>query len=104
MWVPVPVRDVQLRRFRPSQTPPVNDLEQGRVPVCGQRSFPAAAGGVVDLIVGVIEEPLQLDPGEGPTAWVSLVLGQMSGGVPFVTALRGVGAELFFAHGRPVIK
>jgi hypothetical protein len=83
--IPAPVRDVELRHLRPAQPPPVDDLEHRRVPVGGQRPLPLRMHGAVHLVIGVVQEPLQLFPGERPRFRVPLVTVKVRDRVPLMT-------------------
>ena len=61
--VAAPVNDIQLRRLGAPQPPAVDHLEQRRVPVGGQRALAFRPHRALDLLVGVVEEPLQLRRG-----------------------------------------
>jgi hypothetical protein len=103
--VAAPVRQVQLRRLRAAQAPPVHDLEQSRVPVGRQRAFPPSLHRAVDLLVGIIEEPLHLLVGERPGLRVALVVVEVRDGVPLVADRHRMlaGAELLLARRRPAV-
>ena len=103
--VAAPVRQVQLRRLGAAQAPPVHDLEQRRVPVGRQRALPPPPHRAVDLLVGVVEEPLHLLAGERPGLRVALVVVQVRDGVPLVADRHRVlpGAELLLARRRPAV-
>ena len=64
----------------------------------------AGTAALLDLVVDVVEEPLQFIPGEWPPPRVCLEVGQMRGGVPFVATPSGMGTEPLFAHGGPVVE
>src|ERR1039457_1898437 len=103
--VAAPVRQVQLRCLRAAQAPPVHDLEQGRVPVSRQRALPPPPHRAVDLLVGIVEEPLHLLPGEGPGLRIALVVVQVRDRIPLVADRHRVlaGAELLLASRRPAV-
>ena len=58
--VAMQIREIEHHRLAAAQPPRVDDLEQRRVAERRQRPLPAAARDAVDLVVGVVEEPLQL--------------------------------------------
>ena len=103
--VAAPVRDIQPRGLGPAQPPGINDLEQGRVPVGGQRPLALRAHGPVDLVVGVIQERLQLLAGERPRFRAALIPVEVGDRVPLVADRHRVGTrpELVLAGGTPAI-
>jgi hypothetical protein len=87
------VVDVQHGDLPAAQAPRVGDLEQGCV---AERRQPALAAGVPrsgDLVVGLVEQPLQLRFGERPADRVAFIVAAVAGGVPGETDLDGVAAE-----------
>src|ERR1019366_350500 len=80
-----PVQQVQLRGLGAPQTPAVDHLEQRRVAVGRQRTLTFASGRALNLVVGVVQEPLQLPPGKWPGLRAALVLTQVRDRVPLVT-------------------
>jgi hypothetical protein len=69
------------------------------------RQPPLASGrpDLADLVIGVVEERLQLVPGERPLARVTLGVLDVHRGIPLVHDLRRVGAEPGLALGRPAV-
>src|ERR1019366_7346980 len=72
-----PVQQVQLRGLGAPQTPAVDHLEQRRVAVGRQRTLTFGSGRALNLVVGVVQEPLQLPPGKWPGLRAALVLTQV---------------------------
>ena len=70
------------------QPPPVDHLEQRRVPVGSQPPFRLAAHRAVHLVIGVIQERLQLLPGQRPPLRPALMVGHMRRGVPLMEHLH----------------
>ena len=64
--------------------PAIDHLEQRGVPVGGQRTLALRPHRALDLLVGVVEEPLQLLTGERARLRVALVVVQVGDGVPLV--------------------
>ena len=100
-----PVRRIQPRRLGPAQPPAVNDLEQGRIPVSGQRPLAPRADRPVNLIIGVIQEQLQLLPGKRPRLRPALIPVQVRDRVPLMADRHRMGArpELALARRGPAI-
>ena len=75
----------------------VGGLEQRRVAERRQPALAAPAADPGDLLVGVVEEGLQLVPGERALARVGLVVLDVHRGVPLVDHLDRMGAEPLLA-------
>jgi hypothetical protein len=97
------VNDVQLRRLRPTQPPPIQHLEQRRVPVRRERTLALGPDRPLHLLIGVVEEPLQLVPGERACLRIALVVVEMRDRVPLVADRHRVGAEQLLALHRPAV-
>ena len=103
--IPAEVRQIQLRGLGAPQPPPVDHLEQRRVPVGGQRALPPGSGCPFHLVVGVVQEPLQLLAGERPGFGIALVVVEMSDRVPLMGDRHRMlpGAERLLARQRPAV-
>ena len=99
------VGHVQPGRLGPAQPPPVDHLEDRRIPVGRQRALPLAPRRAFDLLVGVVQEPLQLLAGERPRLRASLVVVQVRDRVPLMADRHRVlpGAERLLARFRPAV-
>ena len=87
----------------PAESPPIGDLQHGGVPE-GRR--PALLGPGTDgvhIIVGRVEEGLELHPGQRPAPGATFVLGGVGGQVLRATDLARSGAELGGARERRAI-
>ncbi|WP_177240150.1 hypothetical protein [Streptomyces monashensis] len=104
MRIAAEVDGVQHPRLVAPQPVGVRGLEQHRVPEVGQPALAAAGPDAFHLLVGMVEERLQLGPGESPLGGVGLVVLDVHGSVPLVHDLHRVDAEPFFAGGRPLIE
>ena len=100
-----PVGQIEPGGLRAAQPPPVDHLEQRGVPVGGQRPLPLRRHHAVDLLVGVVQEPLQFLAGERPGFRAALVLVQVCDGVPLMADGHRVHArpELALTRCRPAI-
>jgi len=58
------VMEIEHRRFTTAQAVGIDDLEQGRVAVQGQPALPLRGACEVDVKIGVVEQRLDLDPGQ----------------------------------------
>ncbi|MEU0243199.1 hypothetical protein ABZ192_02560 [Streptomyces sp. NPDC006235] len=94
-----PVDRVQHPRLA-AQAEGVSGLEQHRVAEGGQ---PALVDPAADPFVGVVEERLQLLPGEGLFAEIGLGFLHVHRRVPLVHGLSRVGCETLFAGRRPSV-
>jgi hypothetical protein len=103
VWVGAEVGDVEHAGFVASQPTPVGDLEQGGVAEGGQPALAPGRTDPGDLVVGVVEEGLQLIQGERALDRVALGLLDVHGGVPLVHHLDRVGAEPRFALAGPAV-
>ena len=103
--VAAPVNDIQLRRLGAPQPPRVNHLEQRRVPVGGQCALAFRPHRTVDLLVGVVEEPLQLLAGERAGLRIALVVVEMRDRVPLVADRHRMHPwpELLLTHRSPAV-
>lgn len=101
--VPPEVDHVQLGCLGPAKSPTVDDLEEGGVTVGGEGSLALGIHGACDLVVGVVEEPLQFFAGERPRFRITLVILQVREGVPFVSDGHRKGAEGFLACRAPAV-
>jgi hypothetical protein len=59
--------------------------------------------GAGDGVIGVVEERLQLGPGERTPTGCALVVGDVIGGVPLVTDLHRMLTKAFLAFGHPAV-
>ena len=91
--VGAPVDEIEFGRLGAAQPPAVDDLEQGGVAVGGQCTLAFGGNGALHLIVGVVQEPLQLFSGERPGLGVALVIAQVRDGVPLVADGHRMGAD-----------
>jgi hypothetical protein len=82
--VPPPAGQVQLRGLGPPQAPAVHHLEQRRIAVGGQSSLPPRPRCPLNLVIGVVEEPLHLLAGERPRPGITLIVVEMGDRVPLV--------------------
>ena len=103
--VAAPVGHIQPGCLGAPQPPRVDDLEQRGVPVSGQRSLPLRSHGAVHLLIGVIQESLQLLAGKRPRLRIALVVVEVSDRVPLVADRHRVRArpELPLTGHRPAI-
>ena len=103
--VTAPVSQIQLGCLRPTQPPPIDDLEQGGVPIGGQSALALSLDRALDLVVGVVQELLQLLAGERSRLRIALVVVEMGDGVPLVADRHRVLArpELGLACGDPAV-
>ena len=99
------VGHVQPGRLGPAQPPPVDHLEDRRVPVGRQRALALAPRRALDLLVGVVQEPLQLLAGERPRLRAALVVVQVRDRVPLMADRHRVPprAERLLARRRPAV-
>jgi len=81
----------------------VGGLEQGGVTEGRQPALAAGGADAGDLLIGVIEQRLELVEGERPPGRVAFGLLHMRGGVPLVADLHRMRPEPAFALGRPVV-
>ena len=58
--VAMQIRDIEHHRLAAAQPPRVDDLEQRRVAERRQRPLPTAPRDAIDLVIRMVEEPLQL--------------------------------------------
>jgi hypothetical protein len=103
--VPAGIRQAQLGRLGAPQPPPVDHLEQGRVPVSGQGALPPGPGCSFHLAVGAIQEPLQLLAGKRPGLGTALVVVDVSDRVPLMGDRHRMPprAERLPARNRPAV-
>ena len=87
------------------QPPGVNHLEQRRVPVGGQRPLAFRAYGPVHLVIGIVQEPLQLLAGERPRLRAALIPVEVGDRVPLMADRHRVHTwpELVLAGRGPAI-
>ncbi|MEV4895111.1 hypothetical protein AB0K48_37610, partial [Nonomuraea sp. NPDC055795] len=97
------VGDVQHPGLVAAQAVAVGDLEQGGVPEGRQPALAAAVSRLGHLLVGIVEEALQLIDGEGPLLRSGLDLLNVGCGVALVDDLDRVCAEAFLADRHPVV-
>jgi hypothetical protein len=103
--ITAPVKDIQLRRLSAAQPPGVDHFEQRRVPVGRQRALAFRAHRALDLLVGVVEEPLQLLTGERSRFGIALIVVQVGDRVPLVADRHRMHPrpELLLAHSDPAV-
>ena len=97
------VDGLQVADLVAAQSPAVGGLEQHRVPERRQPALPAQRADAFDLVVGAVEEDLQLLAGERALLRVLLVVLVVPGGVPLVDDLDRVGAEGVLADRVPPV-
>jgi hypothetical protein len=81
----------------------VGHLEHERVAKGGLPSFLAGRFNELDLVVGVVEEPLEFLPGGGTSGGGSLEFLHMRGSVPLIENLGRIGAKALLADPVPTI-
>jgi hypothetical protein len=101
--VAAPVGHIQLGRLGAAKRPGVDDFEQGGVAVGSQCPLALGPNRPVDLIVGVVQEALQLVPRERAGLRVALVVVEMSDRVPLVADRHRERAERLLALDRPPV-
>jgi hypothetical protein len=103
--IAAPVHDVELRRLGAAQPPAIHHLEQRRVSISRQRALALRADRAVDLVIGVVQKPLQLIAGQRTLVRVSLVGLKMRDRVPLVHDRHRMltRPELLLARHRPAI-
>src|SRR5207253_10245894 len=81
----------------------ISGLEQSRVPERRQPALAALPADRCDLLVGVVEDRLQLPDGERALGGLSLGLLAVHRGVPLVADLDRARAEPGLAFPRPLV-
>ena len=97
------VSHVEHRRLPAAQPPPVDHLEHRRVTERGQPALARRRRRPLDVIVGGVQERLQLGPGQRAPLRPALVLGRVHGGVALVAHLDRPGADLLLALRDPAV-
>lgn len=97
------VRHVEADGFGAAQPPPVDDLQQRRIPERGQRPLAAQPGNTPHLGIRVIEPRLRLIGRQRTTARVTLIAGDMPGHVPLRADLHRMRPKPFLALSHPPI-
>jgi hypothetical protein len=82
--ITAPVRDIELGSLSPAQPPPVDDLEQRRVPVSRQRALAPSSSRPLDLPIGIVQEQLQFLPRQRPGLRAALIVVQVRDRVPLM--------------------
>lgn len=97
------VAHLEHRQLPAPQPVGVAGLERNGVPQGRQPAF--APGGVlaVDVVVEMVEQPLQLGPGERPAPRCDSVVGRVPGRVPLEDHLGGHVPERLLAEGHPSV-
>ncbi|WP_236057278.1 hypothetical protein [Mycobacterium sp. SM1] len=103
--IPAEINQVKLRSFRAPQTPAVDDLEDRRVAIGSEGPFAFRPNSALDLIVGVVEEPLDLRTRERARLRAAPIIVQVRDRIPLVTDRHRMitRPELFLAHCNPAV-
>ena len=97
------VGHVQHRRLAAAQPPPVDHLEQRRVAERRQPSLAPRPRRPLRLVIGGVEERLQLGPGQRPPLWPPLILRGVHRRVALMKYLYRHRAGPLLALGHPAI-
>ncbi len=101
--VAVQIRHVEHHQLPAAQPPRIGDLEQRRIPKRRQRPLPPARSDPVDLLIGVIEEPLQLLASQRATPRPALELRHVRRRVPLMADQPGRLPEALLALLHPPV-
>src|SRR5680860_796972 len=98
-----PVGQIELRGLGAPQSPTVDHLEHRRIPVGGHSTLSSGAGGPFDLIVGIVQESLQLLARERSRLRAAFVVVQVRDRVPLVTDRHRELAASILTRAHPAV-
>ena len=90
-------------RLPAAQPPPVDHLEQRRVPERRQPALPPRRRSALHPVIGSVQERLQLGAGQRPTLCPALIVRDMHRGIPLMANLHRTGTHPLLALRQPPV-